>query len=94
VPSESVTVRPAAPVAQAPIAKSTAPLTTQPPVAASTAARPAELEAPAASPSEDVAADGSRSVLTKAEAPAADEPTRAPAGPAVTHPPIELLPTP
>ncbi|MFM7243307.1 MAG: hypothetical protein ACKO40_03915 [Planctomycetaceae bacterium] len=38
--------------------------------------------------------DGTRSVLTTAEEPAPTPATREPAGSAVTHPPIELLPTP
>jgi len=38
--------------------------------------------------------DGTRSVLTAAEEPLAETGSREPAGPAVTHPPIELLPTP
>ncbi len=38
--------------------------------------------------------DGTQSVLTTAEEPAAAPPSREPAGAAVTHPPIELLPTP
>jgi len=41
-----------------------------------------------------VAEDGTRSVLATAEAPATQSATREPAGAAVTHPPIELLPTP
>jgi hypothetical protein len=49
--------------------------------------------APKPAPPADRADDGTQSVLTRAEAPATTEP-RAPAGPAVTHPPIELLPTP
>lgn len=38
--------------------------------------------------------DGTRSVLTTAEEPAPTPAPREPAGSAVTHPPIELLPTP
>jgi hypothetical protein len=38
--------------------------------------------------------DGTRSVLATAEEPAAAPATREPAGSAVTHPPVELLPTP
>lgn len=38
--------------------------------------------------------DGTRSVLTTAEEPAPPPAAREPAGSAVTHPPIELLPTP
>jgi len=50
----------------------------------------------AAPATDDVSADGTRSVLATAEEPAAAASTaaRTPAGPAVTHPPIELLPTP
>ena len=49
----------------------------------------------AAAPATDqVSADGTRSVLAAAEEPAASNAARKPAGPAVTHPPIELLPTP
>ena len=43
---------------------------------------------------DDVAADGTRSVLATAEEPATAAAPREPAGPAITHPPIELLPTP
>jgi len=43
---------------------------------------------------DQVSADGTRSVLAAAEEPAASTAARKPAGPAVTHPPIELLPTP
>ena len=92
---ETVTVRPAAPGGPATAsAPAQTPPAIQPPPAGNTAARPAKPQTPAASLPDDVAADGSRSVLTKAEAPAADAPPREPAGPAVTHPPIELLPTP
>ena len=45
---------------------------------------------PPAGPSDD----GTRSVLATAEVPAATAPAREPAGAPVTHPPIELLPTP
>jgi hypothetical protein len=59
------------------------------PPAAPVAAAPATGRA-----SDDVSADGTRSVLTAAEEPAVSTAVRQPAGPAVTHPPIELLPTP
>jgi hypothetical protein len=79
-------------------------VTTAPPAAVSTppatppavAVQPAQ-PSPAASPSPAPAAvspDGTRSVLAAAEEPAAAAADRKPAGPAVTHPPIELLPTP
>ena len=43
----------------------------------------------------DVAPDGTRSVLATAESPTTPAvPPREPSGPAVAHPPIELLPTP
>jgi len=42
----------------------------------------------------DVAEDGTRSVLTTVDEPAPPDAPREAAGPAVTHPPIELLPTP
>ena len=59
-----------------------------------TAARAARDGSPLIAPSADVAPDGTRSVLAAAEEPAAAAATRKPAGPPVTHPPIELLPTP
>jgi hypothetical protein len=65
-----------------------------PPAAAATAARAARDGSPIIAPSADVAPDGTRSVLAAAEEPAAAAATRKPAGPPVTHPPIELLPTP
>jgi hypothetical protein len=65
-----------------------------PPAAAATAARAARDGSPLTAPSADVAPDGTRSVLAAAEEPAAAAATRKPAGPPVTHPPIELLPTP
>jgi hypothetical protein len=65
-----------------------------PPAAAATAARAARDGSPLIAPSADVAPDGTRSVLAAAEEPAAAAATRKPAGPPVTHPPIELLPTP
>lgn len=60
------------------------------------AAPPATPAAPTPTPAAtaNVADDGTRSVLATAEVPAAVPATREPAGPAVTHPPIELLPTP
>ena len=65
-----------------------------PPAAAATAARAARDGSPLTAPSADVAPDGTRSVLAAAEEPAAAAATRKPAGPPVTHPPIELRPTP
>lgn len=65
-----------------------------PPATAATAARAARDGSPLIAPSADVAPDGTRSVLAAAEEPAAATATRKPAGPPVTHPPIELLPTP
>jgi len=64
-------------------------------VAGSALIRPAAPVA-AAPATDDVSADGTRSVLAAAEEPAAAASTaaRKPTGPAVTHPPIELLPTP
>ncbi len=65
-----------------------------PPAAAATAARAARDGSPLIAPSADISPDGTRSVLAAAEEPAAAAATRKPAGPPVTHPPIELLPTP
>lgn len=65
-----------------------------PQATAATAARAARDGSPLIAPSADVAPDGTRSVLAAAEEPAAAAATRKPAGPPVTHPPIELLPTP
>ena len=62
-------------------------------VAGSAPLRPAAPVAVTPAP-DDVSADGTRSVLATAEEPAASTAARKPAGPAVTHPPIELLPTP
>jgi hypothetical protein len=62
-------------------------------VAGSTPIRPTAPTA-AAPATDQVSADGTRSVLAAAEEPAASTAAREPAGPAVTHPPIELLPTP
>jgi hypothetical protein len=69
--------------------------------AAAPAAAPAQtvtgnIRSAAATPTagDDVAADGTRSVLATAEEPATAAAPREPAGPAITHPPIELLPTP
>ena len=60
-----------------------------------TAAPPAVAHAePAPSDSIGVVDDGTRSVLTTAEQPEASDTGREPSGPAVTHPPMELLPTP
>jgi len=70
----------------------------QPPTAAAAVAIPPAAPvavAPATDrATDDISADGTRSVLTAAEEPAASSAVRQPAGPAVTHPPIELLPTP
>lgn len=49
---------------------------------------------PTVAPPAGQADDGTRSVLATAEQPAATAPAREPAGAPVTHPPIELLPTP
>ena len=70
--------------------------TAAPPTPASVAVRPSQ-PSPAASPipaSAEISPDGTRSVLATAEQPAAAAAARKPAGPPVTHPPIELLPTP
>jgi hypothetical protein len=83
---ESAPARPAAVAAAAPAA-APAP---QPQVVT----RTAPPAAPPAATGDDVAADGTRSVLATAEEPATTAAPREPAGPAVTHPPIELLPTP
>lgn len=64
------------------------------PVVEATPVRPADpVAAPVAG---DSSADGTRSVLATAEEPASVSGTtaRQPSGPAVMHPPIELLPTP
>ena len=66
-----------------------APPTTPPPISL-----PAAVATPPKEASDVVTNDGTRSVLAAAEEPATQPATRAPAGPAVTHPPIELLPTP
>lgn len=65
------------------------------PVTSATPPAPAmpSVPGPKAAPNA-VAEDGTRSVLATAEAPATQPATREPAGAAVTHPPIELLPTP
>ena len=63
-------------------------------VGEATSVRPA---APAAAPvADNSSVDGTRSVLATAEEPvsASGATAREPSGPAVTHPPIELLPTP
>ena len=76
----------AAPAATAAVAETPAPLRQPQP-----AAPMAGVPRPAAA---DRADDGTTSVLTTAEEPAPATPPREPAGAAVTHPPIELLPTP
>jgi hypothetical protein len=83
-----------APGPSAVVAPPSTPPPATPPAAAATAARAARDGSPLIAPSADVAPDGTRSVLAAAEEPAAAAATRKPAGPPVTHPPIELLPTP
>jgi hypothetical protein len=83
-----------APGPPAVVAPPSTPPPATPPAAAATAARAARDGSPLTAPSADVAPDGTRSVLAAAEEPAAAAATRKPAGPPVTHPPIELLPTP
>ena len=83
-----------APGPSAVVAPPATPPAATPPAAAATAARAARDGSPLTAPSADVAPDGTRSVLAAAEEPAAAAATRKPAGPPVTHPPIELLPTP
>jgi hypothetical protein len=83
-----------APGPSAVVAPPATPPAATPPAAAATAARAARDGSPLIAPSADVAPDGTRSVLAAAEEPAAAAATRKPAGPPVTHPPIELLPTP
>jgi hypothetical protein len=83
-----------APGPSAVVAPPSTPPPATPPAAAATAARAARDGSPLTAPSADVAPDGTRSVLAAAEEPAAAAATRKPAGPPVTHPPIELLPTP
>lgn len=63
--------------------------------ARTTASIPAAAD-PAVTPAAvgDVAEDGTRSVLTTVDEAAPTDVPREAAGPAVTHPPIELLPTP
>lgn len=61
---------------------------------AAPAARPAAPPPAAPSTPADVADDGTRSVLTGSQEPAVAPAAREPAGAAITHPPIELLPTP
>jgi hypothetical protein len=83
----------AQPLLVGPLSAAQQPSTTAAPVAippaTPVAAAPATDRA-----TDDISADGTRSVLTAAEEPAASTAVRQPAGPAVTHPPIELLPTP
>ena len=83
-----------APGPSAVVAPPATPPAATPPAAAATAARAARDGSPLIAPSADVSPDGTRSVLAAAEEPAAAAATRKPAGPPVTHPPIELLPTP
>ena len=83
-----------APGPSAVVAPPSTPPPATPPAAAATAARAARDGSPLIAPSADVSPDGTRSVLAAAEEPAAAAATRKPAGPPVTHPPIELLPTP
>ena len=66
---------------------------TPPPAVATPQSRPSPAASPSPAPA-DVSPDGTRSVLAAAEEPPAAAADRKPAGPAVTHPPIELLPTP
>jgi DNA polymerase-3 subunit gamma/tau len=75
------------PAASAAVAETPAPLR-QPQPAAPLAGVPRPM------PSADRADDGTTSVLTTAEEPTPATPPREPAGAAVMHPPIELLPTP
>ncbi len=83
------------PPAAAP-AFASAPPTTPPSISVpATAQTPRATAATPQKEARDVVADdGTRSVLATAETPATQPATREPAGAAVTHPPIELLPTP
>lgn len=81
-------------VVEAPATQPIAAHAVVPPSAAPTQTTTPATQPPTPAVTADVADDGTRSVLATAEAPAAASASREPAGPAVTHPPIELLPTP
>lgn len=71
------------------VAASVMPRSPQPSAATASAPQPAPMPQ-----HDDVAPDGTRSVLAAAAEEPAAPASREAAGPAVTHPPIELLPTP
>lgn len=80
--------------APAPANTAVAPAPVRPAVPSVRPTPPTPSAPPTPAASADVADDGTRSVLTGSQEPAAAPAAREPAGPAVTHPPIELLPTP